>query len=109
MGRSRLHQASAPATLPGGLLISPHEVPTHRVAITGTSPGRVILELDGQEIRTCTKAVLTLDAEDVPTLKMSLLVLTDLKTDVPAHVLLDKPTRRALEAMGWTPPEGDAA
>jgi hypothetical protein len=88
-------------------MITPHEMPTHQVAITGPGPGPVTLHLDGREIRTCTRAVLTLDPERLPTLNLSLLVLTDLKTDVPAHVLLDEPTREALKAMGWTPPEGD--
>jgi hypothetical protein len=88
-------------------MISPYEVPTHQVTITADSPGRVSIAIDGEELRTCTKATLSLDAENAPVLKLALLVLNDIHTDLPAHVVLDKPTRRALAAMGWTPPQDD--
>jgi predicted membrane GTPase involved in stress response len=81
-------------------------MPTHQVTITG-SPGHVNVALDGEELRTCTSAVLTLDAENAPVLQLSLLVLNDLKTDLPALVVLDRPTRNVLQAMGWTPPPGN--
>jgi hypothetical protein len=84
-------------------VLSSHEQPAHQVRIAGDR-GRVSVALDGTELRTVTRAVLTLDAEAVPVLKLSLASLTDIETDLPAHVVLDKPTTRALIAMGWTPP-----
>lgn len=86
-------------------MISRHELPTHQVSISGHL-GRLQIAIDGSELKTCTRARLTLDAEtQVPVLELSLLVLDDLATAVPAVVLLDDPTRQALLAMGWTPPE----
>jgi hypothetical protein len=86
-------------------VISRHELPTHQVAITGAS-GRLQITIDGHELRTCTRARLTLDADSpLPVLELSLLVLDDLTTAVPAVVLLDDSARQALLAMGWTPPE----
>lgn len=87
--------------------MSAFELPTHRVTITGPDPHRLTVTLDGQELRTCTRAVLTVDADTVPRVDLSLIVLNDLVTDLPAHVILDAPTRSALTAMGWTPPAAD--
>lgn len=86
-------------------MISRHELPTHQVAITGLL-GRQQITIDGHEIRTCTRARLTLDADSpVPVLELSLFVIDNLTTALPALVVLDDPTRQALLAMGWTPPE----
>jgi hypothetical protein len=67
--------------------------------------GRIAVLIDGQELRGVLRAQLVLDHEhDLPVLKVSLGVLTSLSTDLPARVVLDKSTRKALAAMGWTPP-----
>jgi len=89
-------------------VISPHELPTHQVTITGGQAiGRTLVAIDGHEIRTCTKATLNLTADTAPVLELSLLVLNDLDTGLPALVVLDGPARAALRAMGWTPPPGE--
>lgn len=85
-------------------MISPFEQ-THQVSIRGSGPA-VTVALDGYELRSVTRAVLTLDAEArVPVLELSLIVLNDLETGVPAHVVLDKSAHAGLVAMGWAPPE----
>lgn len=90
-------------------MMSHYDRPTHQVAITGAAPC-VRVALDGHELRACTSAVLRLDASgNPPVLDLSLAVLSATATSLPAHVLLDQPTRAALQAMGWTPPEGDGA
>jgi hypothetical protein len=83
-------------------VISPHERPASHVAIT-TSGNSASVRVDGHEIRAVAKATLTLD-EDGPVLKLALLAASGLEVDGHAVVVLDKPTRKALEAMGWTAP-----
>lgn len=83
-------------------MISRHEF-GHHVTITGQYP-RTAITVDGHELQSVTRAHLILDAETLPVLKLSLLVLKDMTTDLPCRVLLDKPTTQALTAMGWTPP-----
>lgn len=89
-------------------MISRFERPTHQVGITGTS-GRTTVTVDGHELRACTSAVLRVDSETVPTLKLALIVLDDLAADLPAFVVLDDKSRAALQTMGWTPPQAEEA
>lgn len=88
-------------------MLSPHDQPANQVRITssGGPAGLATLTLDGHELRCCTRAVLTLDAAEVPVLELSLAVLADMVTDLPVCVVLDTQSRAALQAMGWTPPE----
>lgn len=86
-------------------MLSPHDR-ANQVTITssGGPAGRATLAIDGHELRCCTRAVLTLDAAEVPVLELSLVVLADMSTDLPAYVVLDGQARAALQSMGWTPP-----
>jgi hypothetical protein len=85
-------------------MITPHDPEPNRISITACGPGHAQLAIDGHPLRCCTRALLTLDAGHVPTLELSLSVLADLATDLPAYVVLDADAQAALLAMGWAAP-----
>jgi hypothetical protein len=86
-------------------MISEYERPASHVAIR-TSGGAATVTVDGHELRTVVKATLALDGDGPPVLKLALLAASGLEVDGHAVVMLDKATRKALQAMGWTaPPE----
>jgi hypothetical protein len=87
-------------------VISSHEWPGHRVSVT-CAAGRTQLSIDGHEVRSCRGAVLTLDENWAPKLELTLAVLSEVMTDLPAMVMLDESTAAALKAMGWRPPPGN--
>jgi len=84
-------------------VISQHEMPAHKVEISGQAAHPVI-RVDGFELRTVVKASLTLAADEVPVLKVALLPLDAFDIGVQSRVVVDKATEKALKAMGWVPP-----
>ena len=85
-------------------MISAHEWPTHKVAITEPYPGCPEITVDGQPLRSVTRALLSLDTNGPPVLSITLLALTGIGVGVQSRVVLDEPTAKTLTAMGWTPP-----
>jgi hypothetical protein len=74
------------------------------ITITGNGTGTRIA-VDGHDLTCVTSAILALDADcPVPVLRLSLAVLGDMTTRLPARVILGPDTAMALQAMGWAPP-----
>jgi hypothetical protein len=84
-------------------MISPYERPASHIVISANG-NTASVAIDGHQIRAVSKASLTLSDDGPPVLKLSLLAVSGLDVDGDAVIVLDKQARKALEAMGWSPP-----
>jgi hypothetical protein len=75
----------------------------NRIEITGTVPPDIRVTVDGHPLA-CRSAVLTVDAENLPELSVTLPVCDGAVVTLDARLGLDGETRDALVAAGWTPP-----
>lgn len=74
-----------------------------KISIGGSAATQRIA-VDGHELRSATKAQLSMEAGQLPVLSLELVSIDGIEVETWADVALDDGTKKALIALGWTPP-----